>query len=414
MRTLLRSSLGRAIWLSLGPMFAVGSVVLLVDGVRLRHLIKERERVHPFYLEVADSVLELDEGLAARTRDAGDRAAAARWAERRDKVRENVSEFAAVADAAPDLPIAACAAYVERKVDAAGATYAQIISSAVSPVDRLRLEADFTSAITDALGELRRFYPPLRGSLDELSRRLDVRNNFLTAAVLLACAFALASTVNGTILARWADRHERAEAKARRKQQFIEAVVGAIPQVLFVYDLLANRYVFGNARLTKVLGYTNDDAKRLGSDLLAQLIHPDDKARLQAHFFRCAISQPGEVLELEYRGRHADGTWRWLRSRDLIFERTADGRAKLLLGAADDITEQKRAAHELAAAHRRLKAILDAATHVSVIATDRHGTITTFNVGAERLLGYAAAEMVGTKKQDRLHVPSEIAERRRP
>jgi hypothetical protein len=42
----------------------------------------------------------------------------------------------------------------------------------------------------------------------ELGRRLNVRNAVLTWAVLLACAFALAATFNGTLLARWADRHE--------------------------------------------------------------------------------------------------------------------------------------------------------------------------------------------------------------
>lgn len=56
-----------------------------------------------------------------------------------------------------------------------------------------------------------------------------------------------------------------------------------------------------------------------------------------------------------------------------------------------------------------LRAILDAATEVSIIATDTEGLITTFNAGAERLLGYSAEEMVGEKTPASFHVEAEIA-----
>ncbi|MCX5724283.1 MAG: PAS domain S-box protein [Nitrospirae bacterium] len=56
-----------------------------------------------------------------------------------------------------------------------------------------------------------------------------------------------------------------------------------------------------------------------------------------------------------------------------------------------------------------LRAILDAATEISIIATDQEGLITTFNAGAERLLGYSAEEMVGKKTPASFHVESEIA-----
>ena len=44
----------------------------------------------------------------------------------------------------------------------------------------------------------------------------------------------------------------------------------------------------------------------------------------------------------------------------------------------------------------RLSGVLQSATETAIIATDAQGTITVFNRGAERMLGYTAAEVVGT------------------
>lgn len=58
-----------------------------------------------------------------------------------------------------------------------------------------------------------------------------------------------------------------------------------------------------------------------------------------------------------------------------------------------------------------LNSVLEAATEVSIIATDAQGIITIFNRGAERLLGYQAEELVGKKTPVLLHDPGELASR---
>jgi diguanylate cyclase (GGDEF)-like protein/PAS domain S-box-containing protein len=73
-------------------------------------------------------------------------------------------------------------------------------------------------------------------------------------------------------------------------------------------------------------------------------------------------------------------------------------------GFVYDVTERRIAEERLAAANAQRKAVLDAATQVSIIATDPDGTITVFNSGAERILGYAADEMIGIRSLLDLHV----------
>lgn len=61
------------------------------------------------------------------------------------------------------------------------------------------------------------------------------------------------------------------------------------------------------------------------------------------------------------------------------------------------------------AAEEQLRLLLDAAIDLAVIGTDARGLINLFNRGAERMLGYASAELLG-KPLTRIHDPEEIAE----
>jgi len=73
-----------------------------------------------------------------------------------------------------------------------------------------------------------------------------------------------------------------------------------------------------------------------------------------------------------------------------------------------EIKERKQAEGFLAIAHRNLQNVLDASSEVSIIATDSQGLITVFNMGAERMLGYTAEEMVGKQTPTILHLESEV------
>src|SRR5204863_80677 len=89
------------------------------------------------------------------------------------------------------------------------------------------------------------------------------------------------------------------------------------------------------------------------------------------------------------------------------------GGRTLLYSIIHDITERKRAAQQIAAANAQRKAVLDAATRVSIIATDASGVITVFNSGAERMLGYAASDVIGARNITELHLDTELVQHAR-
>ncbi|HEU5478724.1 MAG TPA: PAS domain S-box protein, partial [Candidatus Tumulicola sp.] len=77
-------------------------------------------------------------------------------------------------------------------------------------------------------------------------------------------------------------------------------------------------------------------------------------------------------------------------------------------GFVYDITERQLAEQQVSAANVQRKAVLDAATGVSIIATDAEGVITVFNTGAERMLGYSASEVIGRHSVIDLHRAEEL------
>lgn len=66
---------------------------------------------------------------------------------------------------------------------------------------------------------------------------------------------------------------------------------------------------------------------------------------------------------------------------------------------------------ELRGAHGQLRSVLDAATHVAIIATDLRGVINMFNAGAERMLGFKSDHVVGHLTLESLHLASELEAR---
>jgi PAS domain S-box-containing protein len=98
----------------------------------------------------------------------------------------------------------------------------------------------------------------------------------------------------------------------------------------------------------------------------------------------------------------------WVRSLgNADFE---DGLCKRIYGTFQDINKSKLSELQVISSQKLLNAVLQAASEISIIATDTQGIITVFNAGAEKLLGYTSEEMVG-KSAATIHSPTELSER---
>ena len=121
-------------------------------------------------------------------------------------------------------------------------------------------------------------------------------------------------------------------------------------------------------------------------------VHPDDQPRAEA-LLSAALRGEAE-FETEFRIAWPDGEVRHLKASARVV-RDADGVALRMTGVNIDVTERKRAELELLETSTLLASVLESASEVSIIATDPHFSVTVFNAGAEKMLGYARDEVIG-------------------
>ncbi|MCO6059409.1 diguanylate cyclase [Pseudomonas sp. MOB-449] len=157
-----------------------------------------------------------------------------------------------------------------------------------------------------------------------------------------------------------------------------------------------------------MLGYAEDD---VGNSLESRgrLIHPQDQPLARAELER-HLRGASAVYQSQHRMLHQDGRWIWVLDRGKVVERDADGLPRRMIGTQTDISSSKAVELQLAMAHGQLRSLLNAATQVAIISTDLRGAILQFNVGAERMFGYRALEMIG-RHPVVLHLEDEVAER---
>lgn len=150
---------------------------------------------------------------------------------------------------------------------------------------------------------------------------------------------------------------QQVQQRLHDSQLFIEQVASTSPHLIYVYDLIEHCNVYINREIAAVLGYSQEQVRAMGANVLRILIHPEDlKTVVLPHFQRIETVADNEVVEIEYRMQNAAGKWLTLLSREKVFRRTPDGKVQQTIGTAVDITERKQVEIALARAKEAAEA----------------------------------------------------------
>ncbi len=165
-------------------------------------------------------------------------------------------------------------------------------------------------------------------------------------------------------------------------------LVQVLDDVAWVSDA-SGRLLFVSPAAQRIYG--RDPADFLAEPMLwLQLVHPDDRAELQASH-RALV--PGQARDLEYRILRPDGSQRWLRDRAALVTDPA-GHVVGLAGIAEDITEHRQVREAQREQHTRLESIVGSAME-AIITVDRSQVVVLFNRTAGTIFGVAPEDAIG-------------------
>jgi PAS domain S-box-containing protein len=180
-------------------------------------------------------------------------------------------------------------------------------------------------------------------------------------------------------------RAESAEVEQRDSAQRYRLLFDANPMPMWIFDCQSLRFLEVNEAALRQYGFSREEFLAM---TVADIRPPEDAATL-----RKAVAGPP-------RGLHREGGWRHRRKDGTLIDVEiighsilTDGRnAELIL--ANEVTERLRAEAELRDTTAILQAVVDDSP-LAIISVTPELNVTRWNPAAERLLGWAASEMLG-------------------
>ncbi|GAA5173644.1 hypothetical protein GCM10025771_01390 [Niveibacterium umoris] len=245
------------------------------------------------------------------------------------------------------------------RLDAIGdkvASLGEVLSAGEQPVD---LPSHKTLETVDELGMLER-------TLDRTTMRLTRASEEITAA----------------------------QAALAESESRFRTLVEQAPEAICVFRADGQwRFLDVNPSAVRLFGCASREAL-LATDVRSffDVQQPDGRSFEETARSRNARTLAGESSELERAMRTADGRLIYC---NVHLSPMPETDPPLIRVTCIDVTERRQAEAAAVELSTRLQAVLDAAHEVSIISTDAQGAIRVFNRGAEAMLGYSAAEMIG-------------------
>ena len=181
----------------------------------------------------------------------------------------------------------------------------------------------------------------------------------------------------------------RIEDALRESQALLAAAEELAHTGSWAVDVATLEVVWSD-QLYRIMGLPIEHGRVTREDFLA-LVHPDDRARVDAEFERLVAS--GDADAIQIRVVRPDGEVRHIQARGRVHRDNA-GRVARVLGSIQDVTDRVAALAEIERAHRQLATVVNDAP-LAIATVDPQGRVTSWNPGAERLFGWSAGEVIG-------------------
>ena len=183
-------------------------------------------------------------------------------------------------------------------------------------------------------------------------------------------------------------RYKNTEEKLSESEQRYQMAIEAADLGIWDFEVETNK-TFYSRRWKSLLGYYPDELTDTYSEW-EELLHPEDKDRM-TRFMSSFMQSDLRVYEAEFRMKHKNGHYVWIKSRATAV-RDEHGKVIRMLGTHRDITEERKSESELKKLHQ---AILQ--SPIAVLITDYLGYIEFCNPAFCKITGWNDQEIIGKK-----------------
>jgi PAS domain S-box-containing protein len=192
----------------------------------------------------------------------------------------------------------------------------------------------------------------------------------------------------------------------RESEQKFRLLADSMPQFAWTSDPEGNLNYFNQS----VFDYTGKTQETLNGNCWIEIVHPEDREENIARWTESI--KTGHDFLFEHRFRRKDGIYRWQLSRATP-QRDAQGNIRMWVGTSTDIDEQKAFSDKLAKevekqvkelvrlnetlreSEARYHMMVDEVQDYAILYLNAGGIIENWNLGAQKIKGYAAHEIIG-------------------
>ena len=153
---------------------------------------------------------------------------------------------------------------------------------------------------------------------------------------------------------------KKIKADLQLNKERYDLVVKATKDLVWDWDLVSGEIYRSGHNLSDVYGHSSNEFIKTIKDW-SEYIHPQDKEKIKAQIDYYIHSAAETDFTLEYRFRKEDGNYVYINDKGYII-RNGEGKAIRMIGAAEDITERKKATLAIEESEMRYKMFVKQST----------------------------------------------------
>jgi two-component system, chemotaxis family, CheB/CheR fusion protein len=192
---------------------------------------------------------------------------------------------------------------------------------------------------------------------------------------------------------------KRIEQALESSQARLQATIEHVPTAMVLVEPMNGKLMFGNRKASELFGlpfplpFVGSDWTTLTGSMVAY--HPNGRAyRIDEWPLARTLSKSEMIIEEELELRQGEGELKSLLVSSAPV-RGPDGSLVACVAAFWDVSNRKRAAQALRESDERLRLLIESAVDYAIFTVDVQNRITSWNSGAQRLLGWTEAEALG-------------------